>query len=207
MILIMHNLEQPKANQEDQIPNWKRPEFYSSADTKKVGGLLVKCFYDEEKDQRYVSWMKENKAYNGCKPYGDSYQKVSAPELPILVAILKETFREIAGTHYMHELPRFINNPLADIIDRYDDRFWDETVAARLPSGSLVVRPFKTPEGTFVIKFLAPKKVAANSNWNGTCITIPVGICKQLNDYFCGILKEIEFKEQDKLTGRKPQAG
>jgi hypothetical protein len=179
---------------------WKSPEFYKHPDACEVGPLKVRSFFEFEKDQQFVSWFKENKPIPGGISYGDSYQKVSAAELPELIGILENIFHEIDSTHYLKMLWRFRNSPFTEITDRLHPNFWDPSIADGLKSGNLLVRVMRTEEGTYLLKLFVPKSTPVNVNWNGVCITVALGIGKRLLHCLRNIRMEVKFKELERTS-------
>jgi hypothetical protein len=181
----------------ENLKPWKTEEFFKSAEGKKIGEIYMRYFHDEPTDHYFVGWMKENKTKSGPQLYGNSYQRISASELPNLITILQKIFDEIESTFYLDELPRFRNNKFANITDRTDPNFWDQSLADWLPSGNLYVRPTRTKDGTFLTKILSPRTLQNNIPWNGALVAIPLGTCKAVLEYFRQV--DAQFHLQEKL--------
>jgi hypothetical protein len=162
-----------------EIPFWRRESFYSPETSVFFNGISMKKHFDDDRGQYYVHWMKDNRPQGSVTTcYGNSHQRVSASELPLLIAILQKLISEIDSTSYRETLPRFKNNEFANIMDRCDANYWDPSLAERLPSESLLVRQVRLKDGAWSIKLLAPRTSQVNSSWNGISVNLTLGVAR-----------------------------
>jgi hypothetical protein len=188
MAHFQHNL----TNMEE-TPFYRREDFYSTDDTIRFSGMSMRKFFDQDRGQNYVFWMKENRNFNSANAtYGNSHQKVSAAELPDLIEIIDSILKEIDSTHYRDTLPRFKNNPHALVLDRTTTEYWDLSLAQKLNSDSLFIRPCKMKDGTYSIRILAPRTSTMNAQWNGICVSLTIGAARIFRQNLEKFNKEIE---------------
>jgi hypothetical protein len=152
---------------------------------------------DEDRGQYYVHWMKDNRSPGApTSVYRNSHQRVSAAELPVLIKIFENLFREVDSTHYRDTLPRLKNSIHAALTDRCDPDYWDDSLADRLPSETLIIRYVQQKDGSVIFKILAPKSSQANLQWNGICVSLTRGCANKFVEQLKRFYAEIERENQ-----------
>jgi hypothetical protein len=95
--------------------------------------MSLRKFFDQDRGQNYVFWMKENRNFKSANAtYGNSHLQ----------------------RHRFNSLPRFKNNPHALVLDRTTTEYWNLSVAQKLNSDPLFIRPCKMKDGTYSIRIL-----------------------------------------------------
>jgi len=174
----------------------RRLDFYIHESTSVVGGFKMRPYYNTEKGNWFVHFMKQNDLNWKRSDAGNTHMAVSAYELRHFINILKKQYREIKKLKLGERLPRLAKSEYGRVDDFNSPKYWDKSIVDFLDSKSLGVRPSLSSDG-YSLRFWVPRRnVERYKNWIGRTASMRIGLVpkfiKVLEQYFIYIEKEME---------------
>lgn len=140
----------------------RKPGFFNTPDTAKLGLVRIRLFFNPIKYQHYVYIRKENRNVDAAT---DSFLSISSGDIGQVIEILRTLLRELDLTP-MDRIPLSILN--ATNSDDYSHRdYWDDHSCLKTSGDTLRIRTYRDNYGVYNIRILSPKESEKFKNWRG----------------------------------------